>query len=160
MLYQLKILTTAVFAVLLLRRRLDCGKWLSLLILVVGVSLVQLSSLSGGANASKKATSTDAAPAGNTMLGLACVLLACCSSGFAGIWFEKVLKGSECSVWVRNVELALIGGIAGLAGVYSSDAAKVAEGGFFQGYSALVWCVILLQALGGIVVAVVVKVSQ
>lgn len=144
------------FAVLLLRRRLDCGKWLSLLILVVGVSLVQLSSLSGG-GAAKKATSTDA-PEGNTMLGLACVLLACCSSGFAGIWFEKVLKGSECSVWVRNVELALIGGVAGLAGVYSSDAAKVAEGGFFQGYSALVWSVILLQALGGIVVAVVVKV--
>jgi solute carrier family 35 (UDP-sugar transporter), member A1/2/3 len=153
-LYQLKILTTAVFAVLLLRRRLDCGKWLSLLILVAGVSLVQLSSLNKGA-ATTTAAST--AAAGNTMLGLACVLLACCSSGFAGIWFEKVLKGSECSVWVRNVELALIGGCAGLAGVYSSDAAKVAEGGFFQGYNTLVWCVILLQALGGIVVAVVIK---
>lgn len=154
MLYQLKILTTAVFAVLLLRRRLDCGKWLSLLILVAGVSLVQLSSLSGKPAASAASTGGGE---GNTMLGLACVLLACCSSGFAGIWFEKVLKGSECSVWVRNVELALIGGCAGLAAVYSSDAAAVAEAGFFQGYSPLVWCVILLQALGGIVVAVVIK---
>lgn len=153
-LYQLKILTTAVFAVLLLRRRLDCGKWLALGLLVGGVSLVQLSNLSG----SSSAASTTAPPTGNTMLGLACVLLACCSSGFAGIWFEKVLKGSECSVWVRNVELALIGGIAGLVGIYgTADAAKVAANGFFQGYSPLVWSVILLQALGGIVVAVVVK---
>lgn len=111
--------------------------------------MVQLSGLKEGGQAE--------AAKGNMMIGLVSVLLACCSSGFAGVYFEKVLKGSEVSVWVRNVELALIGIFVGLAGVYYSDAEKVREFGFFHGYSPVVWGVISLQALGGIVVAIVVK---
>jgi UDP-sugar transporter A1/2/3 len=33
--------------------------------------------------------------AGNQMVGLVAVLLACCSSGFAGVYFEKILKGTK-----------------------------------------------------------------
>ncbi|USP81700.1 ATP-dependent DNA helicase MER3 [Curvularia clavata] len=40
--YQLKILTTAIFSVLLLGRSLSARKWLSLLLLVVGVSIIQV----------------------------------------------------------------------------------------------------------------------
>ena len=40
--YQLKILTTALFSVLMLGRKLDSFKWVSLLILMAGVSLVQV----------------------------------------------------------------------------------------------------------------------
>merc|ERR1719198_1008430 len=40
--YQLKILTTAVFSVFMLKRRLTRLKWLSLVILTVGVAIVQL----------------------------------------------------------------------------------------------------------------------
>src|SRR5690242_1413207 len=40
--YQLKILTTAMCSVLMLGRSLSSRKWLSLLVLVVGVSIVQL----------------------------------------------------------------------------------------------------------------------
>jgi UDP-galactose transporter len=146
----LKILTTAIFSVVLLRRHLDFSKWLSLLVLVAGVSLVQLSGMKSGAEAAKVTT-------GNMTIGLLAVVLACCSSGFAGVYFEKVLKGSEISVWVRNVELALIGIVVGLAGVWYTDADLVGQHGFFYGYSPLVWSVIALQALGGIVVALVVK---
>jgi solute carrier family 35 (UDP-sugar transporter), member A1/2/3 len=39
--YQLKILTTAFFTVLILKRRLSLWQWISLLILVVGVATVQ-----------------------------------------------------------------------------------------------------------------------
>jgi UDP-galactose transporter len=39
--YQLKILTTALFSVLLLGRTLSGRKWLSLLVLIIGVSIVQ-----------------------------------------------------------------------------------------------------------------------
>jgi len=151
-LYQLKILTTAIFSVVLLRRRLDLSKWLSLVVLVGGVSLVQVSGLKTGGTASEVAAAT-----GNITIGLVSVILACCSSGFAGVYFEKVLKGSEVSVWVRNVELALIGIIVGTVGVWYTDSAMVNEHGFFHGYTSIVWAVIALQALGGIVVALVVK---
>lgn len=45
-------------------------------------------------------------------------------------------------------------------GVFASpaDVTNVAEAAFFQGYRPVVWCVVLLQALGGMVVAVVDKV--
>jgi UDP-galactose transporter len=40
--YQLKILTTAIFSVLMLGRSLSARKWLSLLFLIVGVSIIQV----------------------------------------------------------------------------------------------------------------------
>ena len=43
--YQLKILTTALFSVLMLSKKIDSLKWMSLIILTVGVSLVQVSVL-------------------------------------------------------------------------------------------------------------------
>lgn len=45
----------------------------------------------------------------NALLGVSASLAAATTSGFAGVYFEKVLKGSELSVWVRNIHLALIG---------------------------------------------------
>ena len=41
--YQLKILTTAVFSVLMLNKKLIKSQWFSLLVLVAGVAMVQLS---------------------------------------------------------------------------------------------------------------------
>lgn len=43
--YQLKILTTALFSVLMLGKKLDSYKWVSLVILMAGVSFVQVSSI-------------------------------------------------------------------------------------------------------------------
>ena len=40
--YQMKILTTAAFSVLLLRRKLSSTKWLALLFLALGVGIVQI----------------------------------------------------------------------------------------------------------------------
>jgi uncharacterized membrane protein YiaA len=39
------------------------------------------------------------------------------------------------SVWVRNIELAVIGIFVGLIGVYYGDTELVTELGFFFGYS-------------------------
>lgn len=41
------------------------------------------------------------------LAGFIAVLVACCMSGFAGIYFEKILKGSSVSIWIRNIQLAL-----------------------------------------------------
>jgi len=41
--------------------------------------------------------------------------------------------------------------------VYVKDAAAVSEQGFLGGYTSLVWTVVTVQAVGGLIVAVVVK---
>ncbi|KAM9844687.1 solute carrier family 35 member A3b isoform 2-T2 [Aulostomus maculatus] len=97
--YQLKILTTALFSVSMLGRRLGSHQWLSLLLLMAGVALVQWPTESE-ANSEQKVLS-----AGVQFVGLMAVLIACISSGFAGVYFEKILKETKQSVWVRNIQL-------------------------------------------------------
>ena len=152
-LYQLKILTTAIFSILILKRALNSFKWISLFTLVLGIAIVQISNLSDPSKEKEVKNVVET----NPLLGVIAVLTACCSSGFAGVYFEKVLKGSQVSIWVRNVQLSLIGMVIALIGVYGNDYDVVSEGGFFLGYNYLVWCTISLQALGGLVVAAVVK---
>lgn len=84
--YQLKILTTAVFSMLLLSRKFSLKKWLALILLTIGVSIVQISG-SGDPTAS-------AAESHNRFVGLVAVLCAACTSGFSGVYFEKVRRSS------------------------------------------------------------------
>lgn len=93
----------------------------------------------------------------NYAVGLLAVVVSCLSSGFAGVYFEKILKGSSASVWVRNVQLGVFGTALGLLGMWWSEGAAVAQRGFLFGYTGLVWTVICNQAFGGLLVAVVVK---
>ncbi|PWA17366.1 hypothetical protein CCH79_00011225 [Gambusia affinis] len=98
--YQLKILTTALFSVSMMGKRLGLYQWLSLLSLMAGVTLVQWPTDSTGEQ--KVLT------AGSQLVGLVAVLMACMSSGFAGVYFEKILKETKQSVWVRNIQLGTI----------------------------------------------------
>jgi UDP-sugar transporter A1/2/3 len=147
--YQLKILTTAMFAVTMLGQTIGRTKWAALAILVGGIVLVQLPQLAGAGAAR--------ATAGNPAVGLCAVLAACAMSGFAGVWFEKLLKSSRTSLWVRNVQLGVIGGALGLAGALAKDGAAIRGAGLLQGFSPLVWAVVAQVGLGGLLVAVVVK---
>lgn len=144
--YQVKILTTAFFSMFLLGKSLTRLQWISLIILTIGVSLAQLA-----AHENKQEHE-------NTTAGFIAVLLAACTSGFSGVWFERILKGSTTSLWLRNIQMGCSSLIVGFIGVYTSnDRESVMTNGFFYGYTSLVWMVILLQAIGGLVVAVVVK---
>uniref|UniRef100_A0A0R3RYX1 UDP-N-acetylglucosamine transporter n=1 Tax=Elaeophora elaphi TaxID=1147741 RepID=A0A0R3RYX1_9BILA len=152
--YQLKILTTALFSVTLLGRKLNSQKWISLLLLTVGVALVQLPKDLGNVSSSAKSTpSTDS----DKMVGLLTVIAACFSSGFAGVYFEKVLKSSSVSLWMRNLQLAFFSIFSGFFMVWFYDFKQVNKYGFFQGYNSIIWTVVLLQAYGGLIVALVVK---
>ncbi|KAI8911472.1 nucleotide-sugar transporter-domain-containing protein [Gorgonomyces haynaldii] len=144
--YQLKIITTALFSVWMLNRSLSFTKWVSLVMLTIGIAIVQV-------NGAKK-TSTSS----NQFLGLLSVAVACVLSGLAGVWFEKVLKGTKASLFLRNVQLAFFSFVPGLIfGVYVANGQEVAENGFFYGYNAWAWSAILCQAIGGLIVAMVVK---
>ena len=149
--YQLKILTTALFSVLILRKELTKLKWGSLFILFVGVALVQFQGSSSSSSSSEHSREQ------NYILGLVAVIISCLSSGFAGVYFEMMLKGSDASVWLRNVQLGLFGSMTALFGMIVKDGTRIQEEGVFVGYSALVWFVISQQAMGGLIVALVVR---
>ncbi|CAK6977764.1 UDP-galactose translocator isoform X1 [Scomber scombrus] len=149
--YQLKILTTALFSVMMLRKSLSRVQWISLLLLFGGVAIVQVQQ-----EGNKEASLSDSSSQ-NYTVGLVAVVISCMSSGFAGVYFEKILKGSAASVWLRNVQLGLFGMALGMLGMWWNDGAAIAEHGFLFGYTGMVWCVIFNQAFGGLLVAVVVK---
>eukprot|EP00929_Paragymnodinium_shiwhaense_P039214 TRINITY_DN20621_c0_g3_i1.p1 TRINITY_DN20621_c0_g3~~TRINITY_DN20621_c0_g3_i1.p1 ORF type:complete len:354 (+),score=46.12 TRINITY_DN20621_c0_g3_i1:103-1164(+) len=153
--YQLKILTTAVLSVIILGKALGGTKWSALMMLTVGVTLIQWPR--GDPPSPEHASGAAAEDLGNPVIGLIAVLSACMTSGFAGVFLEKLLKQSDASIWMRNIQLALVGSILGLAGCYMTDGAKIRADGFMQGYNNLVWLVIILQAVGGLVVAAVLK---
>ena len=180
--YQMKILTTALFSVLMLNRNLGRLKWLSLIILTLGIAVVQIppgegfatwfrsspdpllaaEPLNVASDNTRMALASSAIPPGTgnqtSMGGLLAVGAACVLSGLAGVYFEKVLKGSDASLWIRNIQLSIPSCIFGLVfGAWMKDGAAIASQGFFQGYSPMTWAVITCQAVGGLIVAVVVK---
>lgn len=59
-----------------------------------------------------------------------------------GVYFEKVLKSSDTSLWVRNIQMYLSGIVVTLIVVYVKDGDKVLEKGFFFGYTAWVCFVV------------------
>jgi len=147
---QFKIFTTALFSILLLKRRLDARQWMALFVLGCGVSFVQLSQMEINRGESDVVHRYQ-------FLGSVAVLGSCCTSGVAGVYFEKVLKDSNVSVWVRNTHLAAFGIVAGMIAMLASEAESVVKNGFFSGYNAVVGAYIVVQAGGGLLVAVVIK---
>jgi len=91
------------------------------------------------------------------MEGLIAVLLACLTSSFAAVYVQKMLQQTTASIWVRNVQLGLFGSAMSLAVALSQDGARIAEGGFTQGYSPRVVAVIFMNAFGGLLCAVMLK---
>ena len=72
----------------MLRKRLNGQKWLALLALTVGVAIVQLSKVDQSASRASNGAGM------NPRTGFLAVLLACTTSGIAGVYFELVLKGA------------------------------------------------------------------
>ena len=133
---------------ILLKRNIGLKQWMSLLILFVGVAIIQFENIS----------STEKEDANkNPVLGLVCVLIMCILSGLCSAYFEKILKGSSVSIWIRNIQLGTISTIFSLVGVYTTDGESIKERGFFFGYNFIVWLNIFIQSFGGLLVAVVIK---
>jgi len=91
------------------------------------------------------------------LLGFAAVLAACFTSGLASVYLEKLLKQTNASIWVRNVQLGVFGSLMAMCLAASKDWNQLVECGFTQGYSAKVVCIILTNAVGGLLCAAVLK---
>ncbi|TDH00586.1 hypothetical protein EPR50_G00189940 [Perca flavescens] len=146
--YQLKIPCTALCTVLMLNRSLSRLQWFSVFMLCGGVTLVQW----------KPAEATNVQQIEQSpFVGFVAIAIAVICSGFAGVYFEKVLKSSDTSLWVRNIQMYLSGIVVTLIGVFMNDGEKVLEKGFFFGYTPWVCFVVFLASVGGLYTSVVVK---
>lgn len=128
--YQLKILTTAVFSMLMLKRKLVINQWTALVLLVSGVVLVQLVQTDHKKSAS---VHVGDGPEQNRLIGFMAAISACCLSGFAGVYFEKILKGASISVWMRNVQLSLCSIPFAMLTCLFNDFSSIHNKGFFFG---------------------------
>mmetsp|Transcript_16111 Transcript_16111/g.32855 ORF Transcript_16111/g.32855 Transcript_16111/m.32855 type:complete len:380 (+) Transcript_16111:212-1351(+) len=162
--YQSKLVTTAIVSVILLNRQYAKLQWIALVCLGVGVALVVLG------ESSSEGEVKDI----NLSVGLIAVALASLSSAFAGVWFEKVVKGVSAganggpakttSLWVRNVELAFFSLVfASAYGAWESmmkapeEAIDAPTKPFLHGFTFTTYILVLLQAGGGLLVAAIVK---
>lgn len=157
----------------MLRKRLAINQWLSLFLLMIGVAMVQWP------DDDEDMVAENAKTESSRLVGLLAVLASCFSSGYSGVYFEKLVKHTNQSLWVRNIQLAIFGFLLAVGAVLIQDKQAVQVGGFFQvknqyfyilsflllikvifylqGYNTLTWLVILLQAFGGLIVAIVMK---
>jgi UDP-galactose transporter len=189
--YQLKILTTVLFSVQLLGKKISSQQWLALVLLTIGVAIVQTSGplstalpsleeiksklaslFSTSPSDSSKSSflqgqpETARLPHNPTMSaprGLLAVIAASLISGLTCVYFELIVKStiSSVSLWIRNVQLSFYSVFLALfIGVIYQDGSAISEHGFFAGYNSVVWLVIALQALGGLVVAVVITIAD
>lgn len=95
----------------------------------------------------------DSVPITNYSIGIVAAMAVAALSGLTGVFFEKVLKDphTSASVWIRNIQLSFYSLISAfLLGVVFKDGREIAEHGFFDGYSWVVWILIVLQAFGGV----------
>ena len=156
----MKILTTAAFSVLLLRKKLSSNQWLSLLCLAIGVGIVQIQAGQGGASASTALLDM------NAMKGFLAVVAACFISGLAGVYFEMVLKNSQTDLWIRNLQLSLFSLLPALAPIIFTQNASAHDTGdgfisnLFNNFGAWAWATVFVQVLGGLVTAMVIKYSD
>jgi UDP-sugar transporter A1/2/3 len=159
----LKILTTALFSVILLRRRLTSKKWLALFFLAAGVGVVQLQSTAAAETPSQAAEGLHRM---DRFKGMLAVGSACLTSGLAGVYFEMVLKGSKADLWIRNVQLSFFSLLPALVPVFLPDLSVFSSSAhappperqaIFAHFGAWAWAVVLIQVLGGLVTALVIK---
>ncbi|KAF9264246.1 hypothetical protein L218DRAFT_926621 [Marasmius fiardii PR-910] len=167
--YQMKILTTAAFSVLLLRKKLTPTKWVSLFFLAIGVGIVQIQT-SHGTESPKNTpvgSAHDSAPLHihvmSPLTGFAAVTAACFTSGLAGVYFEMVLKNSKADLWVRNVQLSLFSIIPALLPILFSHSPSSSTNFLSQllkNFGPWAWATVAIQVFGGLVTAIVIKYSD
>ncbi|KAJ9437123.1 UDP-galactose/UDP-N-acetylglucosamine transporter srf-3 [Diplonema papillatum] len=144
---QVKLLFAAVFSVWLLNRYLSFVQWASILTLTFGIVL---------AGSGKTRTESNANP--NNLVGVVSCLISGTSSSFAGVYFEKILKGTPPSVAIRNIQIGFPALVFCLLTIFSMERGlPFVHFDPLQGFDFYSVLLILNHAVGGILVAIVVK---
>jgi len=159
-LYNGKTLVVAVFSVSMLSKTLTKAKWLALTLMGAGLAMVQLGAGEETAQKDMGNSHEQSIP-----LGLAFVLFGCMCSGFAGVYFEKMMKPQanadgtmprNPSMWMKNMQLSFFTLLIGFVQVFILVPVDMSKGAL-NGFTPKVWVMVWNNALGGLLVAMVIK---
>ncbi|RNF27555.1 CMP-sialic acid transporter [Trypanosoma conorhini] len=169
--YQSRILITALFMMCFLKRTFSLRQWLALVLLVFGVTAAQLENrVSAVSRQSSVGTFK-----GNYIIGVAATAASFTMSSAASVLMEGFFKSKSTSLnsftSTKNVHLSfyssayfaalqLLGGVGGGFAEFRQTGLAGSVAAYFRGFDYLVWVLVLLQAIGGLVVAVVLKYSD
>lgn len=155
-LVQTKLLFTASFSFVFLRKKLKYIQVISLTLLTVGVMLCNMKV---NANADENTNSN--------VKGIMATLGIAVSSGFASVYTEKVIKSrpkdsastgtSQYSLAYTQVQLASMSLVT--MGIYACimDFATIIQYGLFHNFNGMAFLTVLNSAIGGLIVAGVLK---
>lgn len=169
-LWNLKILTTAVLFRFVLKRRLSEIRKIAIALLLLGVVTSQSDHIKAQPSTSETAkngtmamdmgdgkdTDADSSPQG-LLFGLVLVLVAVTISSCASVFTEWAFKRKgSCSFLWQNLQLYIYGMLFnGIGLVVESEA--ISEHGFFHGYNGWTGAVIVVNCIGGISMGVILK---
>ncbi|KAI3384658.1 hypothetical protein SNEBB_009035 [Seison nebaliae] len=165
---QLKILTTAIFMRIILKKIFGY-RWFALFLLFIGVVLIQMNAIlfemeqpiAAIAKQSSQTIKYDSTffhlQSIDDGIGLIAVLMVAVLSGFSSVYFELLLKNTKLSIWQRNIQLSSFGLIFSITFSLISDGEEIIKKGFLYGYDYFIVLVIILQSIGGLLVAAVIK---
>uniref|UniRef100_A0A913HY80 Sugar phosphate transporter domain-containing protein n=1 Tax=Strongyloides stercoralis TaxID=6248 RepID=A0A913HY80_STRER len=168
---QLKILTTALFAVTLLKSKLSGIQWISMVVLIIGIIMIQWKvpeAKKGNvitSNLTNNFTKIEEKyyPLPNPLnippqiIGLIMVFIGTVLSGFSSIFLEKIFKKNSQSLWCLNFQLAMFSVPIFLCVSLVTDYSKISDVGFFAGFDGWVILVYFVFGLHGMIVAMLLK---
>jgi len=73
---------------------------------------------------------------------------------------EKIFKNTDTSLWIYNIQLAVTSIILSSLLMYIFDGNDVKKYGIFYGYTTLVWISTVINSIGGLIVALVIRYSD
>eukprot|EP00547_Thalassionema_nitzschioides_P007496 CAMPEP_0194203922 /NCGR_PEP_ID=MMETSP0156-20130528/3569_1 /TAXON_ID=33649 /ORGANISM="Thalassionema nitzschioides, Strain L26-B" /LENGTH=359 /DNA_ID=CAMNT_0038929783 /DNA_START=164 /DNA_END=1243 /DNA_ORIENTATION=- len=153
-LVQSKLLTTASFSAVMLRKRFKFIQIVSLVLLTVGVMLININNMKEGGEDNS-----------SNMKGIMATLGIAVSSGFASVYTEKVIKAQRSnsvsrknySLAYMQVQLALVSLV--ILGIYAivMDYEKIRNNGLLHNFTTGAFVSVFNSAIGGLIVAAVLK---
>eukprot|EP00586_Coscinodiscus_wailesii_P006499 CAMPEP_0172488902 /NCGR_PEP_ID=MMETSP1066-20121228/18616_1 /TAXON_ID=671091 /ORGANISM="Coscinodiscus wailesii, Strain CCMP2513" /LENGTH=388 /DNA_ID=CAMNT_0013256403 /DNA_START=143 /DNA_END=1309 /DNA_ORIENTATION=+ len=164
-LVQSKLVFTAVFAAIVLRKRLKYVQIISLLLLTTGVMLCNLPRGDGAGDAGGGTDGGSGASYGSAAKGIMATLTIAVSSGFASVYTEKVIKGrrrpilesGDYGLAYMQVQLAAMSILTMGGYAIVNDYSIIVEHGLFYNFSTGAAVTVSQSAIGGLIVAGVLK---
>jgi UDP-sugar transporter A1/2/3 len=155
-----KLISTALFATLMLHKKLSRWQWTSVAALGLGVILVQQGSPHGPASAPPPPGSPPPGFAlSGAATGLIAITTACVISGFAGVYTEMILKG-QAEFWAVNAQLSAFSLVPALIPLLTNAMDAQGHWAPMRYFGAWAWASVLLNVSGGLLVSLVVKVAD
>ena len=130
------------------KRRLTDLQMLAIVLLTCGTATSQIGT-----------SACDKDGASSSSVGVAAAVLTCLLSALGGVYSERLMKhdAKAHSIHLQNVLLYAWGVIFNFLAMLGGDGTRVLRGGLLQGYTNLVWLLVLNNAFNGLAISAILK---